>query len=281
MCAVINAVKADDAGPVTQLPVVTVTEPALREEAGVGPNNQPAWTTDGRLGSTTRAYVLPPWHVELTQWWRPEAPRGGSPKHLFQEEIEIGLPYRFQLDLYENWELTSDGYVRHAANQVEVRWALAEWGRIPFNPTLYAEWKFNNAAADTVEMKLLLSEVIAPRWHWGVNFTWEQQVGDGRETEFAVSQALSYTLVDEKLSAGVEMKFEHKTEQGSRSDAEIEFLIGPSIEWKPTTRTTLSVAPLFGVTDDSPHVQAFVIFSIGLGRESEGEARVPVSLKGN
>jgi hypothetical protein len=177
--------------------------------------------------------------------------------------------------------VTPAGTTRHAANQVEVRWALADWGKIPLNPTIYVEWKAAHDAPDAYEVKLLLSETLAPRWHWGMNLAHEQEVSGDRETEWAVSQAFSYTLIDEKLSAGVEMLFEHATVAGERSNPEIEFLIGPSLEWRPTSRTTLNLVPLFGVTHDSPHIEAFVVFAVDFGCGKEREEHAPASLRAN
>lgn len=263
-----NRASADEPA---QLPPVTVTENQLTEELPVGPYQQPAWTTARRF-STTRVYLQqPPWGVGVEQWWRGRFLRGGDSKHLFQEEVEIGLPHRFQLDLYENWQIDEAGHVDHHDVAVELRWALADWGQIPLNPTLYGEWKFVDGALgpDVYEVKLLLGEELVPRWHWGFNIVYEQEVGGGRATEWAASQGISYTLLDEKLSIGVEMKYVNESEEGSRSDAENKFLIGPSVQWRPTLRSHVDIVPLFGATDDSPHVEAFVIlgFDFGAGKE--------------
>jgi hypothetical protein len=95
-----------------------------------------------------------------------------------------------------------------------------------------------------------------------------------------LGKAISYTLIDQKLSVGVEMQFEHTTEKGSRSDPEIEFLIGPSLQWRPTPRTPLDLVPLIGTTTDAPRVEAFVVFGIELGAgQARSETRAPVSTK--
>lgn len=188
------------------------------------------------------------------------------------------MPYRFQLDLYENVENPANGTTRHAGNQIEARWAFADWGRIPLNPTLYAEWKFNGAAPDAYELKLLLGEQLAPRWHWGFNLFYEQETGGARATELGFSQAVSYSAIDSKISVGIEMNFEHTTEKGFRSDPAIEFLVGPSIQWRPTPRTHLDLVPLFGTSRDSPWVEPFIVFGIELGTGAESkETKAPVS----
>jgi len=255
-----------------------VSAPIPSEDELIGENQQPEWTAHRRF-TTTRVYVLPPWQVEFEQWWKGKFLREGKPDHLFQSEIEIGLPYRFQLDVYENVEHGSDGVTR-AGNQVEARWALADWGKIPLNPTLYVEGKFNYSAPDAYELRLLLGEELAPRWHWGFNLFYEQETGGARATALGFSQAASYSAIDSKLGIGVEMNFEHTTERGSRGDPAFEFLIGPSIQWRPTSRTHLDLVPLFGTTSDSPRVEAFIVFGIELGTGTESkEIKAPMSAR--
>ncbi len=86
----------------TQLPEVTVHGTnTISENDLVGDNHQPEWTTQRRF-PTTRIYVLAPWQAEFEQWWKGKFLRGGGHDHLFQSEVELGLPHRFQLDFYEN-----------------------------------------------------------------------------------------------------------------------------------------------------------------------------------
>jgi hypothetical protein len=208
---------------------------------------------------TTRAHVLPPGEIEFEQWWRVTAPRDGSASHLFRSEIEAGLPGRFHLALYENYELTARNTFRHRGVSFEGRWAFADYGELPLNPTLYGEWNWNDEAPDKYELKLLLAEDLTEKWWWAFNAIYEQEVSGGRETEWGFTQALMYKIRGRKLAAGVEMKYEQVTENGSRSDPDHEFLIGPSLLWKIHDRIKLKAAPLFGLTGDSPQVQGFVI----------------------
>lgn len=264
-----------------RLPDVVVVGTNLFEETPVGAYNQPEWTTARRF-PTTRVYLQqPPWGVGSEQWVKAQFPRGEAPNYLFQEEVEVGLPHRFQLDLYENWVRTESGTVYHDNVSAEVRWALADWGKILLNPTLYGEWKFRDSdrGPDKFELKLLLGAELTPRWHWGFNLIYEQEVGGGRTIEWAASQGISYTVIDEKLSAGVELKVETETEEGDRSNAPIEIDIGPSIQWRPTRNTHLVIVPLFGVTSDSPRVEAWFIFGVDFGGKHEKEVSAPVSTR--
>lgn len=253
---------------------------APSQQTPVGPYGQPEWTTRRRF-ATTRVYVRPPGQIEFEQWWRPKWPRDGKPEHLFEEEISVGLPYRFQLDLYQDFEDTPETPFRANESKVELRWALADWGDLPLNPTLYFEQKFvdesNPASGDDVtEFKLLFAENLDPCWDWASNVIFEWEHGGAREREYAISQAISRSLIDKELSVGMEMVLEWTTEAGSRSDPALEFLIGPSLQWRPTPRTHLDVVPLFGTTGDSPLVEAFVVFGVDL-TPGQALAEAPVS----
>ena len=255
----------------------------LWQETPVGPYGQPQWTT-GRMFGTSRVYVIPPGRVEFVQFWTPEF-EDGETEHNFREEIEIGLPGRFQLDLYQNWGIDEDSDAFYKGTSVELRYALANWGKIPLNPTLYAEWYFNNDAADAYELKLLLGETFARRWDFASNFTFEAETGGERETEIAGSAALTYAVIDRTLNIGVETLLEHKTVKDSRGDPEIEFLIGPTINVHPTRNSFITVSPLFGATDDSPTAEVFVVAGFnfqfgGSGGSSEEGPRAPASMFG-
>jgi hypothetical protein len=228
--------------------------------------------------------VRPPGSLEFVQYWTPEW-KDGVTEHAFREEVEIGLPYRFQLDFYQNWGIDGRGDSSYKGSSVELRYALADWGKIPLNPTLYAEWAFNDAAPDVWELKLLLGETFARRWNWAANIIYEQEAGGSRETEIAFSTALSYALIDETLNIGFEALAERKTEAGSRSNPEYELLVGPSINVHPTRNSFVTVAPLFGTTADSPDVELFVVagfqFSFGGPRREKTEGpRAPASMFG-
>ncbi|MFN2621330.1 MAG: hypothetical protein ABR611_00645 [Chthoniobacterales bacterium] len=252
--------------------VVTAPQPegGLQQDSPVGPYGQPIWTTE-RFFANTRTYVRPSGTAEFNQFWTPEFGDNGQVEHAFREEVEIGLPYRFQLDLYQNWNINEDGRSLYKGSSVELRYALANWKKIPLNPTLYAEWNFNDGAPDGWEAKLLLGETFSKRWNWAANLNYEKETGGARETEIALSQAFTYAVIDRVLNVGVEMLFEHKTEAGSRGDPEVEFLIGPAINFKPTRNSYLSVSPLFGATDDSPKAEIFVAFGIQLWGGSDHE----------
>lgn len=258
----------------TTLPPITVTGEPLREEQPVGPYQQPDWTTQRRF-ATTRVYLQQmPGGVGVEQWMKAQWPRSAGPNFQFQEEVEMGLPHRFQFDVYENWDigpvdndrLVRPGVVNEDSIATELRYALADWGRIPFNPTLYGEWTFRNHAlgADRYEVKLLLGDEIAPRWHWGANAVFEQEIGQVRTREYSGDGAISYTVIDAKLSAGCEMKIESECPE-SQHPRPTEIDIGPSIQWRPVRSSHIDVVPLVGLTSDSPHVELWMVGGFDFG----------------
>lgn len=238
-----------------QLPPVTVTGQAegekLKEEHPVGSYGQPEWTTQRRFPGV-RTYVLPENTFALEYWTRVDIPRDGfsEVQHMF--EAEIGLPYRFQLDLYGIARTEGGEDKTHFDQMIEVRWALADWGKIPWNPTLYVEYVNRDEKPDKIEAKLLLCDELAPRWHWAQNFLFEGETGGDREYEYGWTGGISYTLIDQVLSIGAEAQFSVFDTQGNRGAYRDETFVGPSIQYRPLPRMHLDFAPLLGVTPESP-----------------------------
>jgi hypothetical protein len=136
-----------------------------------------------------------------------------------------------------------------------MRWALADWGKIPGNPTIYLEYAPLESAPDKVEGRLLFGDELAPRWHWGLNLNAEFELSGGEEHEYQISGGLSYTVVDEKFSVGAEFKALFTDELGSRGTFTDTYLVGPSFQWRPLPQLTVNLAPLAGVGPNSPDAE--------------------------
>lgn len=275
LCSAQDQVSAT--GKVVQVEVVGER---LKEYAPVGPAKQPEWTTARRF-PTTRVYLQKtPGEIGFEQWWRMQRLPNGDTVHRLQEEIEFGLPWRMQLDLYYTWKIDAEGESHYDSIAPELRYALADWDVIPLNPTIYLEWKFTDSGADVCEAKLLLGDDLPWGLRWGMNLVWEQQLGDERERELAVSQALGYTLLDQKLNIGVEMKYLEVTASDNRGDPENEWLLGPSLQWRPTANIHVDVVPLFGLNNEAPDVEMYVVAGFNINK-FKGEKKIlePVSLK--
>ena len=243
-----------------ELPPVEVTgKRPLREEDRIGSYAQPRWTARRRFPET-RVYVVPEGQFEFEYWLVPEIADDNATKIKKQYEVEMGLPYHFQLDLYiVSHQDGKEGPFKFDGETFDVRWAFADWGKIPANPTLYLEWAAVDSAPDHIEAKLLLGDEIAPRWHWGVNFVFEHETAGEQENSNELTTGLSYTVLDERLSLGVETKLALVDTKANRGDFSTELLIGPSIQYRPLPQMHIDLAPLFGVTKDSPKAKPLLV----------------------
>ncbi len=258
-----------------------------------------------RFSPLTNAYVLPPGSVYAALIYEGDIFRDGKPDHGFTEEVEVGLPYRFGLAL-ENRIERFNGDTENSSFSVEARYALADWGKIPLNPTLFAEYKFGTGKIlheegpppppgeaeaegeggppdrpDAYEFRLLLSEDFGDRVEWAFNAFFEREnTGDrGREWGFAQSIQVPLLLERERLKAGVEMQYQNFTVKDTRGSPIHRFGVGPSIAFKPSAHSRFDFTPLFGVTDDSPAVQIFAVFSYVFGGPEGQESEAPASTR--
>src|SRR5262249_46184234 len=101
----------------------------------------PPGLSRSRFSNVTQAYVLPPWSFFFGELFEGQGFRHGSPDYLFTQEIEMGLPYRFNVAAESQFERFNGGGGAQTVS-LEARWALADWNKIPLNPTLFAEYKF-------------------------------------------------------------------------------------------------------------------------------------------
>src|SRR5438045_2799925 len=257
-----------------------------------------------RFSNITQAYVLPPWAFFFGEIYEGQGFRHGPPDHLFTQEIEMGLPYRFGVAAEAKFERFNDGGGAKTVS-LEARWALADWNKIPLNPTLFAEYKFGVGTIrheegpppppgeeegeesgppkvpDAYEFRLLLAQDFGERVEWAMNWFFEKEnTGDrGREWGFAQSASVPILLPREQLKIGVEMEYKNFTVKDTRGSPMHSFVIGPSAAFRPSKNTRFDVSTLFGCTDDSPAVQVFAVFSFLLGPGQEQGAEAPVSTR--
>lgn len=231
-------------------------QPTLREEGLIGPYQQPLWTATRRF-PTTRVYVVPEGKLEAEYWLRTTFKKDGTVDYRSLYEVEFGLPHRLQFDIYLRTDQSGKSGDVYNSEQLELRYALADWGKLPGNPTLYLEWIRHDKeyGPDQIEPKLLFGGELAPRWHWGLNFVGEFETGGELEREYSVRSGLSYALQDYALALGAECQASFTDTREDRGDFEESIVIGPSVQYRPSHEMTINFAPLFGVTDDSPDAQ--------------------------
>jgi len=231
----------------------------LQEEDRIGAYEQPRWTATRRF-PTTRVYVVPEGKMEFEWWMRKTITTHGCPAEVrYLWEVEMGLPYRLQLDLYFGMEAVgSKGAFEFSRQQIEVRWALADWGKIWGNPTRYVEYVNKVAESDAAEFKLLLGDELAPGWHWGVNGVLERTLHDDLDNEWQVTAGLSRTITDMKLSVGGEIQAIWADKAQDRGHYEEAYFVGPSVQWRPQGRMCVNLAVLRGFGSDSPDWRTFL-----------------------
>jgi hypothetical protein len=266
----------------------------------------PGSFSQSRFSPLTNAYVLPPGVVYTSMIYENDVVHFRSPDHIFTQEIEVGLPYRFNVAV-ENGVQRYDGTLQDGTFSFEGRYAFADWDKIPLNPTIFAEYKvgigrilhdegaptpaqkFGPGGFDTsmdipdaYELRLLLSEEFFGRIEWALNSFFEQETAGDRGREWGIAQSVvtPFLLAREELKGGVEFQFRSFSDKMSRGTPYNSFVIGPTAAWKPSSKTRLDVSPLFGVNHKSPELQLFVVFSYLFGPGGEGhEGEAPASTR--
>ena len=282
--------------------VVTAPEPPSAYEEVPSAYGAPPEFSRSRFSNAVNAYVLPPWAFFFGELYEGQGFRHGPPDHLFTQEIEMGLPYRFNIAAETQFERFNGGGGDQTVS-LEARWALADWNKIPLNPTIFAEYKFGVGTIrheevpppaaggeeeeeeggppkvpDAYEVRLLLAQEFFQRVEWAMNWFFEKEnTGDrGREWGFSQAAMTPVLLPNERLKLGIEMQYRNVTTKDTRGDAVNSFVLGPTMAWKPSAHTRLDISPLFGCTHDSPVADVFAAFSWAFGGE-HAEAEAPVS----
>jgi hypothetical protein len=239
--------------------VRALREGQLREEDLIGSYDQPRWTAK-RLFPTTRVYVVPEGKLEFEHWTRAKVPESGKTNVETQYELELGLPHRFQIDLYYVTDKTGEeGDLEISEQKYELRYALADWDELWMNPTLYFEYVQRDAQADKVEYKLLLGDELGEGWHFGSNLVFEHELDGAGENEYELTSGISHTIVDEKFSLGAEMKAALVDEHSDRGDYQKELEIGPSLQYRPLPQMHIDFAPLIGIGGDSRAADIYLV----------------------
>lgn len=223
------------------------------DAAPVGPYQQPKWT-DRRRFPGTRVYVAPPGTFTFEYWLETKVPLNGDDARLRSLfEVTLALPKRLQLDLYLRTQQEGTGPMVVESERVELRWALADWGVIPGNPTLYLEWIRQTVGPMKLEAKLLLGDSLTERLYWGLNVFYERELWGAQAQEYGVTGGLSYSLLENVLGVGAEFRVELVDDRTARpSPLELEFLAGPSISWRPLPQATVLLVWLVGPGFERP-----------------------------
>lgn len=234
----------------TQTRETTVVGDRLRdEETTVGPYRQPKWT-DRRRFPGVRLYVAPPGAASAEFWLETRVPAGDDARVRTVYELSFGLGHRLQLDLYLRTESSGLAPMYLESERVELRWAIADWGVLPGNPTIYLEWIRPTAGASKGELKLLLGGALASQLFWGLNLFFERELWGPRQAqEYGLTAGFAWSLLDSRLSVGAETRIELTDTRWSRpSLTGVEVLVGPTVSWRPVSSAHLLLVWYVGPT---------------------------------
>ena len=238
----------------------------------------------GRISTLTKSYVLSPFSFELEAGYEGDIFRHGLPAQLFRQEIEMGLPARFTVGVQNELEHFA-GETRNRSFTLQARYALANWNKLPLNPTISAEYSFglSNALPDSGDLALLISRDFPNLIEWAMNIFVDREFS-GRQSMsagFAQSVEVPVLLPEEKLEVGLEMQYRSGGEPIGSIESPRGFAIGPTLAWRPTKKVRFDVSPLIGCRDHTPAVEVFAIFSFSFGGPAAAEAETPASARGH
>ena len=94
----------------TQRPVVvTAPEVPSADEEVPSAYGAPPGFSRSRFSNAVNAYVLPPWAFFFGELFEGQGFRHGPPDYLFTQEIEMGLPFRFNVAAEAQFERFNGG----------------------------------------------------------------------------------------------------------------------------------------------------------------------------
>lgn len=238
---------------------VTVKAEAYPQTMLVGEYKQPAWTLLRKFPSTRVYLMTPPGTSMYEKWVDAREPREGTTEVRFRDEFAFGLGKRFELDLYLHTVLKGEpGTYTFGWRGFswEIRYALADWGKIWGNPTLYFEHKLINGYMG-IEPKILLGDQIGDRSIWGLNLIYEANLARKRkdqEREWASTASYGYMITDD-LTIGASSMYRYND-----VDYSDEIYLGPLIQYRFSGRAYISIESLQGLSDDAKKSRTTVIF---------------------
>ena len=237
--------------------IVTAKKEPLQTR--VGEYDQPLWSTI-RMFPSTRVYVMNPPGTGMYEKWFDIRDRKDGPVQIrMRDEFTFGLGNRLQVDLYSHTVYDGENGSQDfdwRGFSFEFRYALADWGKLPGNPTVYWETKMLDGGWG-IEPKLLLGGQLGHRSIWGVNFIYEGNVRPTREAqerEYASTASYGY-IVNNDITIGASTMY--RNNDGNS----VEYYLGPLIQYRFNGRTYLSLEAMPGLTPDSKSSRSLIILA--------------------
>jgi hypothetical protein len=245
---------------VRTLQEVIVTAKKYRQFELVGPSQQPAWTLVRKFPATRVYIMVPPGTVMYEKWFDARTSRGGGTELRMRDEFAFGLAKRLELDLYMHTVYRNDGdqsTFGFRGFSWEVRYALADWGKIWGNPTLYFEHKLLDGKYQGIEPKILLGDRIGKKGIWGLNLIYEAYVAPTRleqQREYAYTASYGY-VVNDDLTIGISNMFRHNDADGTN-----ELYVGPALQYRFNGNAYINFEVLPGLNQDAKLFRNTIIF---------------------
>ena len=226
----------------------------------VGDYKQPAWTLVRKFPSTRVYVMVPPNNIMYEKWFDIRQRRNGPTQVRMRDEFAFGLGKRLELDLYLHTVydgVSGDRTFGWRGFSWEVRYALADWGKIWGNPTLYFEHKFLNGR-EGIEPKLLLGDKIGRRGIWGFNAIYEANLGGNKEQqEREYAYTASYgKIINDDLTLGVSHMFRYNDYEGTSK----EFYVGPLLQYRFNGHGYINIEHMPGLNEDAKKSRTIIIF---------------------
>ena len=247
-------------GPL-EMATVIVTAKKYPLQTKVGPYNQPLWSTM-RMFPSTRVYVMnPPGSVMYEKWFDIRDRRDGPAQIRMRDEFTFGLGKRLQLDLYSHTVYDGENGNKTFSWRGfswELRYALADWGKIWGNPTIYYEMKMLDGYWG-IEPKLLLGDRIGNNGIWGLNLIYEGNLAntkEEKEPEYASTASYGY-IINNDLTLGVSGMY-RRNDFGGGSN---EVYFGPLIQYRFNGHAYLTIETMPGFTQESKASRSTIIFA--------------------
>jgi hypothetical protein len=232
-------------------PNIVVNAPELPSAYGAPPS-----FSQSRFSPLTNAYVLPPGAVYTSIIYENDVVHFRNPDHIFTQEVEVGLPYRINLAV-ENGVESYDGDAQDATFSFEARYALADWNKIPLNPTFFAEYKvgvgkiLHDEGAPTpavnfgpggfdktinipdgYELRLLLSQDFFERIEWALNGFFEQEMAGDRGREWGIAQSVVTPISFFPRTQSAPPSTDHKGVAGAPAREQVDESLKAGIEFQ-------------------------------------------------
>jgi hypothetical protein len=178
-----------------------------------------------------------------------------------RDEFTFGLGKRLQLDLYSHTVYdgeNGDKEFKWRGFSWEFRYALADWGKIWGNPTLYYEMKMLDGRWG-IEPKLLLGDRIGKSGIWGFNAIYEGNLaGAKEEQEREYAYTASYgNIINNDLTLGVSHMFRYNDYEGGFQ----EWYLGPLVQYRFNNKAYLNIEHMPGLNQDAKQSRTTIIFA--------------------